>query len=69
MGQIAQLVEHRTENPGVDGSIPSLPTTYNPSKTSRFYHPYLTNTAIQKSNVFPIASECVNFLQKHKYTV
>lgn len=39
MGQIAQLVEHRTENPGVDGSIPSLPTTFNPSKTSRFYYP------------------------------
>ena len=26
-GQIAQLVEHRTENPGVAGSIPALPTT------------------------------------------
>src|SRR6266849_4065410 len=26
-GQVAQLVEHRTENPGVGGSIPSLPTT------------------------------------------
>src|SRR5262250_2408209 len=25
-GQVAQLVEHRTENPGVGGSIPSLPT-------------------------------------------
>ena len=24
--KIAQLVEHRTENPGVDGSIPSLGT-------------------------------------------
>jgi hypothetical protein len=24
-GQIAQLVEHRTENPGVAGSIPALP--------------------------------------------
>ena len=24
-GQIAQLVEHRTENPGVGGSIPPLP--------------------------------------------
>ena len=27
VGQVAQLVEHRTENPGVGGSIPSLPTT------------------------------------------
>ena len=25
-GQVAQLVEHRTENPGVAGSIPALPT-------------------------------------------
>ena len=25
-GQVAQLVEHRTENPGVGGSIPPLPT-------------------------------------------
>src|SRR5439155_25042202 len=25
-GQVAQLVEHRTEHPGVGGSIPSLPT-------------------------------------------
>lgn len=25
-GQIAQLVEHRTENPGVAGSIPALAT-------------------------------------------
>ena len=24
-GQVAQLVEHRTENPGVAGSIPALP--------------------------------------------
>src|SRR3954469_7080171 len=28
IGQIAQLVEHRTENPGVAGSIPALPITY-----------------------------------------
>src|SRR6266852_4606134 len=27
-GQVAQLVEHRTENPGVGGSIPSLPTMF-----------------------------------------
>ena len=25
-GQVAQLVEHRTENPGVAGSSPALPT-------------------------------------------
>jgi hypothetical protein len=25
-GQVAQLVEHRTENPGVGGSIPPLST-------------------------------------------
>ncbi len=25
-GQVAQLVEHGTENPGVVGSIPTLPT-------------------------------------------
>src|SRR5262249_36734392 len=29
-GQVAQLVEHRTENPGVGGSIPSLPTMFFP---------------------------------------
>gem|GEM_PF-2222351 len=28
-GQIAQLVEHRTENPGVGGSIPPLPINEN----------------------------------------
>jgi hypothetical protein len=28
-GQVAQLVEQRTENPRVDGSIPSLATIYN----------------------------------------
>ena len=27
-GQIAQSVEHGTENPGVAGSIPALPTNY-----------------------------------------
>jgi hypothetical protein len=27
-GQVAQLVEHRTENPGVAGSIPALSTRY-----------------------------------------
>ena len=27
-GPIAQLVEHRTENPGVGGSIPPRPTIY-----------------------------------------
>lgn len=26
IGQVAQLVEHRTENPGVAGSIPALST-------------------------------------------
>src|SRR5947209_1315270 len=30
-GQIAQLVEHRTENPGVAGSIPALPIPASPS--------------------------------------
>ena len=35
-GQIAQLVEHRTENPGVAGSIPALPTTYYPGGMSKF---------------------------------
>src|SRR6185369_954515 len=30
-GQVAQLVEHRTENPGVGGSIPSLPTSFSAS--------------------------------------
>ena len=30
LGQIAQLVEQRTENPRVLGSIPSLATTFNP---------------------------------------
>ena len=27
-GQVAQLVEHRTENPGVAGSIPALSTRW-----------------------------------------
>ncbi len=27
-GQIAQLVEHGIENPGVAGSIPALPTIH-----------------------------------------
>ena len=35
-GQIAQLVEHRTENPGVAGSIPALPTTLYHSGVRRF---------------------------------
>ena len=35
-GQIAQLVEHRTENPGVAGSIPALPTTLPYSGVWRF---------------------------------
>ena len=35
-GQIAQLVEHRTENPGVAGSIPALPTTLSYSGVRRF---------------------------------
>ncbi len=35
-GQIAQLVEHRTENPGVAGSIPALPTTYYYGGVRRF---------------------------------
>ncbi len=30
-GQVAQLVEQRTENPRVDGSIPSLATTLSAS--------------------------------------
>lgn len=33
-GQIAQSVEHRTENPGVAGSIPALSTTESPSATA-----------------------------------
>ena len=28
VGQVAQLVEHRTENPGVGGSIPPLSTAF-----------------------------------------
>src|SRR6266496_6828937 len=36
-GQVAQLVEHRTENPGVGGSIPSLPTIlFNRLPASKF---------------------------------
>ncbi|CDI02762.1 conserved hypothetical protein [Candidatus Competibacter denitrificans Run_A_D11] len=30
-GQVAQLVEQRTENPRVDGSIPSLATICEPA--------------------------------------
>lgn len=35
-GQIAQLVEHGIENPGVAGSIPALPTTYRKQLYSPF---------------------------------
>jgi hypothetical protein len=35
LGQVAQLVEHRTENPGVAGSIPALSTpTLSTAETS-----------------------------------
>src|SRR6266850_5660039 len=34
-GQVAQLVEHRTENPGVGGSIPSLPTIFSGTAAHR----------------------------------
>ncbi len=34
LGQIAQLVEHGIENPGVAGSIPALPTTYSSRKNN-----------------------------------
>src|SRR5262249_36959532 len=34
-GQVAQLVEHRTENPGVGGSIPSLPTIFRITESKR----------------------------------
>lgn len=35
-GAIAQLVEHRTENPGVAGSIPAGTTLRNPAKAGFF---------------------------------
>ena len=40
-GQIAQLVEQRTENPRVGGSIPSLATTSS-SSTSTHFHRFLS---------------------------
>jgi hypothetical protein len=36
-GQVAQLVEQRTENPRVGGSIPSLATIKNPRPARDFY--------------------------------
>src|SRR6185312_3114980 len=39
-GQVAQLVEQRTENPRVDGSIPSL-ATISPVSTIYPIYPYL----------------------------
>ena len=38
-GQVAQLVEHRTENPGVAGSIPALATFSTPAESVIYAHP------------------------------
>ncbi len=40
-GTIAQLVEHRTENPGVPGSIPGGTTTLGDSLQGFFYGEFL----------------------------
>ena len=37
-GQIAQLVEHRTENPGVGGSIPPLPIFIKSAESVLYAH-------------------------------
>jgi hypothetical protein len=36
-GQVAQLVEHRTENPGVGGSIPPLSNENAPRRLGAFF--------------------------------
>ena len=36
LGQVAQLVEHRTENPSVGGSNPPLTTNKNPPSPAGF---------------------------------
>ena len=41
VGQVAQSVEQRTENPRVGGSIPSLTTKMRASKEARFFIPEL----------------------------
>jgi hypothetical protein len=38
-GQVAQLVEHRTENPGVGGSIPPLSIVNYPARNKSFLLP------------------------------
>ena len=47
-GQVAQLVEHRTENAGVAGSIPALATIRRLSRRSR--------AAAKADDVYPLVS-------------
>ena len=60
-GQVAQLVEQRTENPRVGGSIPSLATTFSriqtvtytmsPESVLRFDRLYVGKTVAPLSDV------------------
>ena len=47
-GQVAQLVEQRTENPRVDGSIPSLATTSNSMNCNVFRAAVLRKYSIEQ---------------------
>ena len=42
-GDVAQLVEQRTENPCVGGSIPSITTLEKPPHEAFFYHHQMIN--------------------------
>ena len=51
-GQIAQSVEHGTENPGVAGSIPALPTKSRKGGcVQRYARPSPTGLAVRQPDV------------------
>ncbi len=59
-GQVAQLVEQRTENPRVDGSIPSLATKMKAYRTGSGKPFSIAGTASATSIVFNLSPvECV----------
>ena len=52
-GQVAQLVEQRTENPRVGGSIPPLATTYRKARSA----PFATNVLVGRDRFRRAAGE------------
>jgi hypothetical protein len=54
-GTLAQLVEHRTENPGVPGSIPGGTTKQKPRFLGAFF--------------FPLSPYFVNLLNDRHFTI